>query len=80
MNVDHLRAEPPALRWMRGRIHPPKSRDQTSLEGGAKIGKFWTNCKSENRCAKPPCDGLLSNPVLRADYRAHPAARTCERC
>ena len=68
-NVDHLRAKPPVLRLMRDRPHPPTVRDQTILDGGIRLGKFWINCKSQKRCAKPPYDRLLTNPVLRADYR-----------
>ena len=70
-NVDHLRAELLNLRWMRDRSHPPKSksRDQTILDGGSKLGIFWSNCKSRKRCSQSPYDRLLSNPVLRADYR-----------
>ena len=68
-NVDHLRAEPPALRWMRDHAHPPARRDQTVLDGGAKLGMFWSGCKSKKRCAKFPYDRLLTNPVLKADYR-----------
>ena len=39
-NVRHLRAELPALRWIRNRTQSPKERDQMMLEGGAKLGMF----------------------------------------
>ena len=68
-NVDNLWAELPALRWMGGQAHPPKQRNQMVLEGGAKLGRFWAHCKSAKRCAYPHYDRLLTNPVLRADYR-----------
>ena len=68
MNVDHVRANLPALRWMRDRAQPPKQKDPTVLDGGARLGRFWSDCKSEKRCAKSPCDQLLANPVLKTDY------------
>ena len=75
-NVDHLRVQSrPALRWMGDRTHPPKARDAMILGGGSRLGKFWTICKSRKRCARSPYDQLLTNPVLRADYRTHTAAR-----
>ena len=70
MSVEHLQAELPALRWVEDQTRPPKLNNQTMLEGGARLGKFWANCKSEKRCAKPPYDRLLANPVLKTDYRA----------
>ena len=68
-NVRHLRAELPTLRWMGDRAHAPKSNDQTMLEDGARLGCFWSRCKYRKKCMKPPYDRLLTNPVLRADYR-----------
>ena len=53
---------------MRDRAHPPRNRDTTILEGGAKLGWFWSDCKRDKRCTRPPYDELLTNPVLRADY------------
>ena len=47
--------------------HPPKSRDPTMLEGGTKLGIFWSQCKYKKKCRSPPYDRLLTNPVLRAD-------------
>ena len=58
-----------ALRWMEGRANPPKYRNTTELFSGTKLGWFWGNCKSERRCGRPPYDRLLTNTVLRADYR-----------
>ena len=58
----------PALRWMENETQPPRGRDQTALDGGAKLGRFWDNCKSQKRCVKSPYDRLLANPVLKADY------------
>ena len=72
-NVDHLRVELPTLRLMWDRTHPPRYTDATVLEGGVKLGRFWTYCKFRKRCAKPPYDRLLANPVLRADYRCPPS-------
>ena len=74
-NVDHLRIEPPALRWMKKRVELPKYNDQTALDGGTKLGIFWVNCKRGRRCSKQFYDRLLTNPVLRADYRTTAAAR-----
>ena len=54
---------------MENQTQPPTARDKTILEGGAKLGKFWDNCKSRQMCAYPPYDRLLAHPVLRADYR-----------
>ena len=68
-NVDHLCAELPALMLMRDRTHPPRYSDTTVLEGGARIGRFWNKCKRDKRCTRPPYDELLTNRVLRADYR-----------
>ena len=65
---------------MRDQIHPPRQKNETILEGGTKLGKIWENCKSRKRCVKPPYDRLLTNLVLRADYRSHPAARARECC
>ena len=72
MNVDHLRAEPPALRLMKDQTHPPAGRDSTILEGGATLGPFWDSCKRRKRCANSPCNRLLADPVLKADYRYSP--------
>ena len=72
-NVKHLWAELPALRLMRDRTHPPRSRDTTILDGGTKLGPFWSDCKRKKRCTRPPYDRLLANPVLRADYRYPPS-------
>ena len=68
-NIDHIRAELPALRWMGCRVQPPTCRDQTLLEGGIRLGIFWNNCKHRKRCARSPYDRLLVNPVLKVDYR-----------
>ena len=46
-NVDHLRAELPALRWMGDKTQAPRCRDETILAGGAKLGNFWNHC---NQC------------------------------
>ena len=75
MNVDDLRAQLPLLRWMGDQAHPPKDNDRTILGGETKLGTFWRNCKCERRCGKPPYDRLLTNPVLRADYRITAAPR-----
>ncbi len=72
-NVSHLRTEPPALRWMGKRIHLPNMRDPTVLEGVTRLGMFWNCCQTTKRCTKPPYDRLLTNPVLKADYRSHPS-------
>ena len=69
-NVDHLQAQPPALRLMSGRTHPPTARDPTILAGGSRLGQFWRHCKHHRRCTRSPYDRLLTNPILRADYRA----------
>ena len=51
-------------------------RDQTEqLPGGTKLGIFWMGCKNNRRCGRPPYDRLLTNPVLRADYRITAAPR-----
>ena len=68
--MDHLRSELSALRWIRGRTQPPGVRNQTVLEGGARLGGFWQQCKSQKKCAKPFYDHLLTNPVLKADYHS----------
>ena len=46
----------------------PTARDITALPGGSKLGNFWVVCKREKRCMRSPCERLLLNPVLRADY------------
>ena len=69
-NVKHLWAEHlPALRLMRDRALAPRSTDPTLLEGGTKLGPFWRSCKRRKNCKKVPYDKLLTNPVLKADYR-----------
>ena len=55
---------------MNGRKHAPRARDPTQLPGGGGVGWFWKDCKGLRRCNKSPYDRLLTNPVLRADYRA----------
>ena len=67
-NVDHLRAELPALRLMQDRKRSPKVRDQTRLDGGAKLGGFWRECKFRKKCENPSWGRLLTNPVLKTDY------------
>ena len=67
-NVDHLQAEPPALGWMKNRTQTPSSRDQTMLEGGARLGRFWLACKNRKRCTKVPYNLLLTNRVLKTDF------------
>ena len=59
------------LVWMKGRNQAPISRGTVLLPGGGKLGLFWRNCKRWMKCGRPPYDRLLTNPVLRADYRAH---------
>ena len=39
------------------------------LPSRSKLGHFWNNCKTRRRCGRPPYDRLLTNPVLRVDYR-----------
>ena len=56
---------------MGDRTHPPKCRDLTILDGGARLGKFWDNCKTWRKCGRLPYGQLLTNPVLRADYHCH---------
>ena len=68
-NVEHLRADLSALRLMRGQTHPPRYSDATILESGAKLGIFWSNCKWKRKCSEDPHNRLLTNPVLKADYR-----------
>ena len=69
-NVDHARARKAfALRWMGDRTHPPRFMEQTILDGGARLGMFWSGCKTKKRCTAPPYNRLLTNSVLRADYR-----------
>ena len=58
-----------ALSWMENRDDPPTVGEQTRLDSGVRVGGFWHNCKSRQKCTKAPYDRLLSNPVLRADYR-----------
>ena len=70
-----LRAYQPALRWMVGRSQVPVQCDPTELPGGGRLGWFWRDCKILRRCGRPPYDRLLTNPVLRADYRITAAAR-----
>lgn len=69
IKVQAVRIQPPDLELMKGRNSAPMHRDPAKLPGGGKLGKFWHNCKSRGRCVRPPYDRLLSNPVLRADYR-----------
>ena len=68
-NVNHLRAEPPALRLTRYQACPPKTNDQTRLDGGAMLGGFWRDCKSRKKCKNHPYTRLLTSPILKADYR-----------
>ena len=68
-NVQVVQTQSSALRFMEGRKKAPKSLDPTELPGGSKLGKFWNNSKSEKRCGRPTYELLLTNPVLRADYR-----------
>ena len=58
-----------ALVLMKGRNAAPTHRDTAPLPGGGKLGKFWLHCKGRRNCGRPPYDGLLTNPVLRVDYR-----------
>ena len=50
-------------------------RDPAELPGGSKLGVFWDNCKSKRKCERAPYDRLLTNPVLKTDYRSQAAAR-----
>ena len=54
---------------MRDQAHPPTQSNPTILEGGARLGMFWTHCKHRNKCTSAPYDRLLTNPVLKTDYR-----------
>ena len=49
----------------------PKLDEATPSGGGPRVGRFWHNCKSSSKCVRAPYDRLLTNPVLRADYRTH---------
>ena len=68
-NGDHLRTELPALRWMGNQIHPLTYRNETTLDDKAKIRVFCSECKYKQRCTKHPYDQLLTNSVLKANYR-----------
>ena len=50
-------------------------RDPAVLPGGGKLGRFWDWCKQKKLCRRSPYDRLLTNPVLRTDYRTTTAAR-----
>ena len=70
--------EPFVLRWMEGRAEALKRTDEMRMPGaggGLRVGPFWDHCKYESRCRRSPYDRLLNNPVLRADYPGHAAAR-----
>ena len=69
VKVQAARTEPSALRLMEGRNMTPKFFDTTELPGGAKLGLFWNNCKRLRRCGRPPYDRLLTNLMLRENYR-----------
>ena len=73
--VDAVRNKLTVLRLMEGREEAPKRRDTTELPGGGKLGMFWNNCKTQKKCGRLPYARLLTNPVLRADYRITVAAR-----
>ena len=75
VKIHAVRIQPSALRWIQRRERAPKKRDTTPLPGGGTLGWFWEGCKRGSRCGRPPYDRLLANRVLRADYRAHIAAR-----
>ena len=62
----------PALAWIVDRRTPPRHNDKAELPGlgEVKVGRYWTHCKSERRCGRPPYDRLLTNLVLRDEY--HP--------
>ena len=68
-NVEHLRADLTALRLMQDQTRSPKVKDQTRLDGGAILGRFWRDCKFRKKCENHPYARLLSNPILKADYR-----------
>ena len=45
-------------------------REETRLPGGGpKVGHFWSDCKGKRKCGTPPYDRLLTNRVLKTDYR-----------
>ena len=73
-----LRTQLPALKLMEAREKAPKQRDTTELPDGTKLGLFWMDCKHKSKCGRPPYDRLLTNPVLRADYRTGPTTATRE--
>ena len=62
--------EPSTLKLTQDSKETPKRRDPTELPGGSRLGLFWMDCKDRRLCGRPPYDRLLTNPVLRADYRA----------
>ena len=68
-----LRTEWSALAWLGDRQNPPMVMDEAKLPGMGviKVGQFWRDCKCVRRCVRAPYDRLLTNPVLRADYRTH---------
>ena len=59
------------------KLHPPPEDEDTPLDEGHTVGGFWAKCKWAELCVSDhrpgPFDRLLSNPVLRTDYRAHHA-------
>ena len=69
VKVQAVRTQLSALELMKGRATVPKHIDPTVLPGGGKLGRFWTNCKIRKACENVPCDRLLSNPLLKIDYR-----------
>ena len=68
-NVSDLRIQPAVLGWVEKRTTAPRQRETARLSSGTKLGFFWDDCKRARRCSRPPYDWLLSNPVLKTDYR-----------
>ena len=58
---------------MESREKAPNRADPTDLPGGGKLGCFWSECKCRKRCENFPYERLLTNSVLRADYRYSPS-------
>ena len=64
---------------MGDRTQPPKYKCQTILEGGARLGMFWSDCKNRKGCKlmRYPYNQLLTNPVLKADYHNTRSGTRC---
>jgi len=53
---------------IKGIVNTSNEHQKYQFSNGVNMSKFWTKCKSKEKCNSPPYDILLTNKYLKDDY------------